>query len=766
MKNTALKPATRDRQAALTPVGQNEFMPLSHKEDNELPLSFYWLLLRRYQWRIITFVLLVTTVVMIVTLALHKQYQSTAILRVDPSSAPTVGSHSSGQSSIPLEALRLLLTEENEITSPAVVRRTIDNLRLDRNPLFAPRDRSGHIVEGALTTAQMNRVIQTVTGGISVNQPEETYLLRVSYRSKSSAISAQIANGLLQSLIQHDYNTRVQALLGSSESMKAQLDSLRAKMERSQAALVHYESSHDVLDPDSKNNIMQSELAQASRALGRAETRRMALEADFQIVQSGDLDALIASDRGQYLLPLEARLIRDRRHLVRMAQVYGPKYPLYLQQQALVRHDQQILQSQERHIAGQITAAYHIARANALLLQRNLRAEKSDMDQFNLKAIRYYALKAASDSYTKLYYELQQRIQDADVAANLHSESLRVISPARPEQIPIYPRPLLTLAVTLVLSSLLAMAAAIAVGTMDKSISSPEQIEQWLHVPALTSLPRVSTQNGGQLSPLSYDVKLIGQHPEIASDPVAPVAETESDTSLSRSNAFREGILGLHSALMLARDQDLHALAVTSAVPGEGKSTVTANLAAAFARLGGRTLLVDADMRKPSIHRQFKYGNRRGLSALLRGQCTLDQVLIPVPEVPNLSLILAGAYPASPSELLRVGLSDLMEQFRSQFDYVLVDCPPVLGFADVQAVANLVDGCIMVVRAGQTERQHVAGALRQLRSARSQILGVVLNGVSADLGSYYKYYSQYHHYYSASNDAILEPEEMHDSKLG
>ena len=719
----------------------------SDHSEPDVSLGFYLTFIKRYRWRIITFVLLVTTLGTLISLVLPRQYESTAILRIDPSSASTVGQSNNGSNSIPMSARRLITTESDVVVSPAVVLKTIRQLNLYRDPQFSSK---ALVRPGSTPTPQqMNLVLRKVTAAISVDQPLDSYLLRVGFRSNDPSVSAAVANSLLQSLIAHDYQTRVQALLGSSVSMRSQLTDLRAKMERSQEALVHYESSHDVLNPDSKNNIMLARLSQVNQDLGRAQTRRMALQADYQVVKTGNLDALIATDRSQYLLPLYQRLLQDQRQLSRMAQVYGPNYPVYLQQQALVSHDRHVLTRQEIHVARQIRSQYQMALAREKLLRGELALQKKRMDAFNLKAIRYYALKAASDSYTRLFYQLQQRIQDAAVAANLHSETLRIISPARPIDRPVFPHPLLTAALCFLLSAMLGVGAAIAIGVMDKSITNPEQVEQAFGLPVLASLPMVEFRNHANLNPMGYGPTLLGS---------VGVPEKTGDESSQHSSAFREGILSLHSAVRLARENELQCLAVTSSLPSEGKSTIVANLAGAFAGLGSKTILVDADMRKPSMHRQFGIQNHRGLSSVLRGQCTLDQALNEAHGITNLYLLTAGHVPASPAELLHLGLNDLIEHLRARFDFILFDCAPSLGFADTLAIANQVDGCLLVVRAGQTDRQMVSASLRQLRSVRANIMGIVLNSVSRELGSYYSYYSHYYKYQNQAGDQAA-PEE-------
>ena len=753
-------PKVPNDSSALTPVRDSVLDPSLSSGASyapaqpDAPVTFYWTILRRYWTWILSFVLVCTVGATLVALVLPKRYSATAELRIDPASDHTVGQSSNSDTNVSLSARELITTEADEITSPAVVLAAINATQLYKNSEFAPVLSAGASPTAPISDAGMNDVLRKVTQAISVSQPLDTYLLQVSFRSHDPQLSATVANALLDALIQHDYETRVEALTGSSESMRAQLINLQAKMESSQADLVNYESSNDVLNPDSSTNIMQARLSQVNQSLGQAQTQRMALQADYDVARGGDLDALIASDRGQYLLPLDQRLLADQRVLAQMSQMYGPNYPVYKQQQALVQHDQQVLQQQELHVANQIKSEYQAAQGREVLLHDELSLQKQAMDAFNLKAIRYSSLKAAADAYTKLYYQLQQSVQDATVAASLHSESLRVISPARPIQTPVYPRPLLTAALAFLLSTLVGAGAALALGVLDRSVSTPEQVEFMFGLPVLGALPQVLARDTGQLSPAGFGPKLLGGDAQ-------PESGAATDGGRPAS-LFRESVLGLHSALMLMRERDIHVLAITSSVPGEGKTTVSANLAAAFAAMAGRTVLVDTDMRKPGVHRQFGVSNRRGLSTLLRGQCLLDQVLIPVPGVPNLTVLPGGPMPSSPAQLLHLGLEDLLEQLRGRFEFVIFDCPPVLGFADALSPANLADGCILVVRAGQTERQLVSGALRQLQSARTEILGVVLNNVSQRPGAYYSYYSHYYEYHHQASEGGADGEAVDD----
>lgn len=703
----------------------------------EFTLDYYLFLVRRQRWRILTFVLVFTTLVTVVALALPKKYEATVIVRVDPLSAPVVGQASQANNG-QMNSTTLVTTETKIVTSPAVVMEAIRNLNLGHNKEFAPKEAAAKLPG----PERSDRLLAAVTKDISVSQPLGTVLLDINFITHSPQLSADGANGIANAFLDQEFKTRAKALEDSSRYMSQQLDAMRAQMERDQMALVRYESTHDLVDPGAKTNIYQARLAQINTDFTKVQAQRMALEADDEIVQSGDLDALLTSQRGAALVPLQERLLSDQRQLSRMSANYGPREPLYRQQAQIVQHDRTVLRRQELHIAAQVQDQYRAAVAEERLLYGALIREKAAMNAFNLRAIKYNALKAAADGSKGLYYGLEQRIQDADVAAGLRSEDLRIISAARVPYKPVSPRPLLDGALAFILSTMLGVGAAIAMGLMDKTISSPDQVEMRLGLPAVASLPLVSLkQHPDALKVAQYATKLLPENGEGGE----PGAE-----ALRRRSSFREAILSLHTAVQFSGAERITLLAVTSSLPGEGKSTATAHLAGAFAALGTRTVLVDADLRKPNVHRIFGVPNRRGLSSVLRGQCGLEEALAPAFD--NLTLLPSGPIAAAPSELLHLGLPEVIDQLRARFEMVLIDCPPVLGFSDASSIANVAEAVLVIVKAGATEQQKVAAALRQLRGAHANLLGIVLNRVSEQTDAYYSYQSKYYGGYAGEDD--------------
>lgn len=697
--------------------------------EHGLPLPYLLTWVRRRFWSLATFVIVVTAVTALVELALPKQYDAVALLRVDPQGSRVVGD--SGPESSPVNATLLVTTEARIITSPAVIQQTMQDLHLADRPEFAA---AASQAATESTADRDNRIARTMLKSIGIDQPAETFLLGVHYRAHNPQLAAEVANGLASAFLNHEYSTRARALLDSSKYMSDQLDGMRAQMETDQTKLVNYETQHDVIDPDDKSNIYRSRLTQINADLSGAQAERLKLEADYQLARSHDVDALMTSDRGKTLADLYAQELSDQRVMERMSSTYGPRYPLYLKQVALVAHDQAAISTEADHIVRQINAEYSVALLHERLIQAQLQKEKLAMDAFNLRAVRYESLKAAAESSTKLYYDLQQRIQDANVAAGLRSEDLRVISPAQVPVKPASPRPLLAALLAFLGSSALGLGAVAALALRDQTLTTAEQVELRFNLPALGCLPKFAARSGAELDVQRRD------------------GFETSQTVGERRSPYAEAVLALCTSLQFASNADTSVLAVTSSVPGEGKSTACCHLAIAFALHGAKVLLVDADMRKPSVHRIFQVGNHAGLSSVLAGELGWREATQSSGR-PGLTLLPCGPIPASPAEMLARGLPRLLEELRGQFDTILIDCPPALGLADAVAVASASGSVLLVVQAGATKIAQVAGAVRALRSVRANLLGIVLNRVSSELDEYYSYYQADYYVSGVDEDA-------------
>ncbi len=344
--------------------------------------------------------------------------------------------------------------------------------------------------------------------------------------------------------------------------------------------------------------------------------------------------------------------------------------------------------------------------------------------------------------YQQIYLNLLNSLESVRLSKLQNTPSVSQIEPATLPENPIRPLPGLYTLLAGVMGLLLAAGVVFLVEYLDDTIKTSEDIEHLLGLTVLGYVAEVA------------DVDLKKGHLNVAAQPRSPVAEAFRSL---RANLEFSGI-----------SRPLHTIMLTSAVPGEGKSTVAANLAAIIAQSGKRITLVDADLRRPSIHRFFELTNRTGLTDIFRGRMTVSEVVHTLDDDPNISVITTGSLPPNPTELLgSTKMDEILTELKETQDIVIVDCTPTI-VADAQFLAAKVDGVLLIVRPGQTHQDEIRASIQQLRHAGANVLGVVFNRIPQNRSSYYGGYKQYspYHYrtYQYNSDPIAATESVEINK--
>lgn len=688
--------------------------------------------LRRHAGKIALFVVVCCVVTAIYLERLPKLYDGVAIIRVDPSAPQNVVGQA--QTEAPLDNASLMATEQQQVTTSAVVIPVINQLNLAQAPGFAlPPSKNGaqpFMVEG-VPRALLNSVLKALT----VARPPSTYLLQITFRARSPQLAAQAANAIADSMIRHDYDTRSQALRSSSQYLSLQVQQLRAQMEQSQQALTRYEQSNDILSPDDKFDVMSQRLSSIASDLDKQGEQQRQLEAELAMAKAGDIDAILASGRGDSLRPLLDQLHTEQLVFANIAAKYGTADATYQEEQRRLQGYQDAVNVAVQHIALQIQDEAAAQEAQTQLTQAAYDRQKQALQDYNARDAQYELLKQQADSQAKLYDDMLGRIQEADVSAGYHSNDLRVVESALPNPKVAYPRILLGLAVTFLVSLVLGISAIFVVTSLDRTLTDPGSVLVGTGERLLAALPQ--EDNPEKLHSVWRPSDLV------------PVRR---GYGYGGGSAYAEAIYTLRTSIFLGSEGPLTSVAVTSAQPRDGKTTTTVSLAAASARNGLLTVLVDADLRRPEVHRLLRLSNRIGLGNYLQGETSLADVILAT-SLANLFVIPAGPSVTNSTELLSGRIGALVEDLKNRFKIVFVDCPPVLGFADSLIVGPAVDTVLVVARAASTPREYVRAAVEQLRHVRSNVGGVVLNGVSAQTNKYYSYYRKYSDYYHRDDNA-------------
>jgi capsular exopolysaccharide synthesis family protein len=465
-----------------------------------------------------------------------------------------------------------------------------------------------------------------------------------------------------------------------------------------------------------------------------AQADRVAKEAAYNAMKSGSLEAAQISTQGDSLAKLSDQLNLARQRFALVKATYGSNHPEYKKAASELAEIEKQFADARTNIAERIGAQYREALNREQMLQKAVGETKGEWDSINANSFQYQQLKREADADKALYDELIRKIREANINAGFQNNNIRIADVARPAAGPVVPNLKLNLLFALILSTLLAIAIAIIHDSLDTTLRDPEEAGRFLGVDIIGAMPvdRSSALLPGNVA---------------ASNSIVPKRGSglSPKGSYSATSDFDEAMRTVRNTILLSDfDGRLRSIMLTSATPSEGKSTVAAHLAIANADRGKRTLLVDGDLRRPSLHSKFGLNPDAGLSSVLNSEVRWQDVVLPIEGKPSLFFLPSGPGSHRAADLVGPRLSSLLDEFGKEYDMVILDSPPLLGFAECLQMATAADGVLIVSLAGQTKRKSVAAVLSTLRRLRANIIGVVLNQVSqhtsADGYSYYGYY--------------------------
>jgi len=696
-------------------------------EEPGVPLSHYLWVIKRHRWKIIGFVVASVIAATVVSSRITPIYESTATVDIDRQSPTSVVGQDSTRSSMMIDSDQFLATQIKLVQSDSVLRPVAQRFRI------APQDGGAGVSDSASNVAQ-SPVFQK---NLKVSRPTNTYLLLISYRSPDPQVAADVSNAIAQSYLEHTYNIRFKASSSLTSFMEKQLEELRAKVEKSGAALVQFEREMNVINPEEKTNILSARLLQLNTEHTNAQADRVRKEAAFQSVKNGSLEAAQVSGQGEPLRRLTEKLNEALEKFTQIKEHYGSAHPEYRKSAAYLAEVQRLHDKTRQNIVQRVEIEFQEAINREAMLQKAVAETKADFDRLNSRSFEYQSLKREAEADKKLYEELVRKIKEAGINASFQNSSVRIADPARPAFLPVYPNLKLNIALAFLLSTMLAFGAAALSDALDNTIRDPEQVARTLKTEVIGSLPVVKNWKT-RLGP-------VAQH----GGSTALVALSESN---DHANSYAEAIRTLRNSILLSDfDRRLRSLLVTSASPGEGKSTIAAHLAATHAEQHHRTLLIDGDLRRPSVHKRFGISSAVGLSNVLVGEMAWKDALIKPDGTTDLDILPAGPPSRRAADLIGRGLMELLEEAGPQYDLVILDAPPLLGFAEPLQMATAVDAVVVVTRAGQTNRNAVAAVLSTLNRLRANVMGLVLNQVHQEMSDSYYYYGHYGKYYRANS---------------
>jgi polysaccharide biosynthesis transport protein len=685
-------------------------------EEARIPISQYLWICKRHRWRILGFCAAVVILTVIVSARLTPIFESSTTVDVDRQSPPGVVGQDAARS-VTNDADQFLATQMKLVQSDGVLRPVDQRFRLR----LRERQSSAQSPRGEAAPIVLQH--------LRVTRPPNTYLMMISYRSDDPQFAADAANAIAASYLERSYEIRMRSSTSLATFMERQLDELKVKMERSSLALAAFERELTVINPEEKTNILESRLVQLNTEHTAAQAELLRQQAAWESVQGGSLEAALASPQGEALRKLEEHSEEARERFADVSAYYGANHPEYRRAKAQLDQVEGALEVTRADIARRVEVGYRESERLEKMTGEAAAQAKTEFDRVNARSFEYQAAKREAEADKTLYAELVRKIKEAGINAGFQNSAIRIADAARPALHPVSPNIRLNALLALLFSALVAVSAAVVGDLLDKTVKDPEQVARTLRTEVIGSLPLIRNVPGGRVLALPAPYE-------------GGMAE-ERDPS-----GFRESVRTLRNSILLGNlEQRYRSLLVTSASPAEGKTTTAANLAAAHAEQGQRTLLIDGDLRRPSVHRSFKMPGVVGLANVLRGEFHWRSAVIPVASLPNLHVLVAGSPSRHSADLLGRSLMEMIDEAAADYDLVVVDAPPLLGFAEPLQMAKAVDGVLVVARAGRTTRKAVAAVLATLNRVRAKTVGLVLNEVHRELSASYDYYDYYRSYY-------------------
>lgn len=573
----------------------------------------------------------------------------------------------------------------------------------------------------------ISSLVAAFAGRISVEQVRGSHLVDVFFTARDPQFAALAANTLSDEYVEQNLAVKQQATLSMIEWLDKELENQQQKVQDTERALADYRDKQNAMSLDDKQNIVLSRLNQLNEAATKAKTARVQKESVYSQVKSlppgTPLESLAVVSQSPVVQLAKTKRDDAQRDRAKLEERYGPKHPEFQKADAAFLDAQRQYEFEMTRALTAVRQEYESAQLEENTLARSLEAAKADAQDLGHKSVNYNVMEREAKSNRAVYESLLQRDKELRVQSNSHQNNIRMIERAETPKSPLTPGGRRTWLMAFATGLILAIGVAFGLDYMNDTIKTPEDIARRLNLPFLGLVPAVRGD----------------KHPVLASTHVP--------------HEFGEAFRALRTSLVSKYPAEgTKIMSVTSAQPLEGKTTTAVNIAMALAYGGARVLLIDADMRRPGMHRPLRLTNERGLSQVLIGQARVRDVIQRTVD-PNLLAITAGHTPPNPSELLG---SERMKTLLTNlshgpFDWIVIDTPPVLAVTDAVILAPLVSGVTFVVGAEMTRRRLAERAVEMVMQTHPKFAGAVLNKVDFAKNKYYysRYYGhQYKNYYA------------------
>ncbi|HEY2663319.1 MAG TPA: polysaccharide biosynthesis tyrosine autokinase [Candidatus Binataceae bacterium] len=772
----------RNQEVVAEPFDSSMRRNFNDEEEHSLDLLRYWITLRKHRWLILSITAAFMVIVAIrVSLAVPMYTaQSTLLLRSDTPQLLENHSQANNQSYEYSDGSDFVKTQVEIMRSRTLAAHVVQDEGLANDPAFTGKT-SKPREHGTLTSAfrhwlagsfglkpakpvpaarqpdPIAGLVGAYLGSFQIKPIQDTDMVNIIFTTTNPQLSARLANAHAHAYIREGIELHTQANAEGERFLREKLVELREKLEKSELALNNYRRDKGIvpglMSMDGKETVVIDRLSDLSKQLTNAQVARIGLEAEVEQIHKHQFTAVPQETGSTSTGGLAGQLATAMSDYAAMSKQFKPDYPPLAQLKARIDRLQQTDNETVEKYAQSVEASYGAAKIKEAGLQEELNRVRGEALGLNDASVEYAILQREVDTNRELYNSVLQRMKDVGLAAESQTSNTVVVDDAVAPGGPSSPHPLTAILQAMAFGLALAIGLAFFIDYQDKTLKTPDEIEAYLRLPNLASVPSFARVEAKQYG----NARINGN-----GTANLPAKNLEIAGSLSRYSVIGEAYRGLRTALMLSRaGSPPKSILITSSSNSEGKTVSAINTGVVFAHTGAKVLIIDCDLRRPRCHKVLGIENRQGLTEVLAGTSKVDQ-LIRDTGIEGLWLLTAGSIPPNPSEL--VGSERMRETLASlvvEFDLVIVDSPPLMPVTDAMLLSTMVDGVVLVVNSKKTAKQLARAALARLEFARAKLFGVLLNEVDVN-SPHYRYYSSYHGGYGSYHPYTSDPADQAD----
>jgi capsular exopolysaccharide synthesis family protein len=691
--------------------------------DDEIDLLSYWRVIVKRRWMVLSVAASVLLLAAMITLLTTPMFRAVATLQIERDTIQVVQVEGLQPVESPAER-DFHQTQYELLQSRSLAGRVIGDLGLLQDPVFLESQKpSGLAALLRLVTAagvpadetpaaraarEQSEAVDWFLRHLSVEPVRNSRLVHIAFESPDPEFSARVINATAEAFIAANLERRMDASSYARDFLETGLADMKARLEDSERRLVAFAVEEQLVDLEGAGSLAAQQLGEINTALATAQDQRIRAEARWrQAEAAGGLGVpeVLASQVIQNLQETRARLMAEYQEKLG---VFQPGFPEMRQLQGRIDEVERQLESEARTIKASLESEFRAAQANENLLRERIAALRAEVLDVRGRSIQYDILKREVDTNRQQYDALLQRYKEVGLVGGIGINNISVVDRAEVPRDADSPRTLLNLAIGLLLGLALGVLLALLVEYLDDTVKTPDDVERLFGLPVLGVIPKLK-------------------------DDMTP-----EEAGLDVRSAFAEAHRSLRTALQFTTDRGVpKTVLVTSANMGEGKSTTSLSLARAFAQLGKSVLLMDCDLRNPSLHKRVpEASNAQGLSNFLTGAIKPAELVQATP-IENLSFSACGPLPPNPAELLAgARMGALLTIAAAKHDIVMMDGPPIMGLADAPILSHVAAGTVLVIEAGRTRVGMVSAAIKRLAAARARVLGVVITKYDAKKAGY------------------------------